>query len=271
MMGRPLSVLLWMLAEFTVWGVAFASEDPPGESQRVLVSWSFNDTGQESDGLVADTSVQDLLLIALPLVETPPLGVPGVGILPRGSLPEAAAWLAIADWFGFVPGPSGNVRVEAMIKDNTVLGDIVNASITHQQFSPATDVQCSGAIRLYSRQGAGGFNPSRRADAILDDDRAPGARSWEVRDQLGVERERGSKASFRLVEQGADDQRKYAVEVTVVELLDRGDGREEYFDRSLACTSQQRLLLSELNLDDLNVWNVDEKVYARFQPDMQTR
>jgi len=222
------------------------------------------------DGLEVDPSVGDLLLRAETRPQSFSLGVPGIGIMAQGGLPEAAAWLAIADWYGFVPGPAGDVQVAAMTRDNTRVDEVVNASITRQQFSPAAGVECTGRVRLYSSQGSGSFNPARYTDLELDRSRVPGSRSWEVRDQSGVDRERGSRTSYWLEEWSDSGHATYVVELEVVELLDRGDGREEYYDRSLRCMAKRRLLLSELGLKELIVWNADGIVYARFQPDMQS-
>jgi hypothetical protein len=59
---------------------------------------------------------------------------------------------------------------------------------------------------------------------------------------------------------------RYAMILELDELLDRGEGRAELYERRLLCESNEKLVLSQLPISGLVIERIGDQLYGSFRP-----
>jgi hypothetical protein len=157
--------------------------------------------------------------------------------------------------------------MKALSRDNSRSNFVASVSVTISEFTAFEVFTCRDVIRLYARQGTEFVNPAAAATAELDRERAPGERSWEIGDSQSITKEQQSIGHFALLGPLAGPaEEEYKVELTITEFIDRGDHREELYERKLTCSGSAPPFLNEVAKAPPDIRHVGGQMYALYRP-----
>ena len=231
----------------------------------VLVEWSGGLEDDSSGSTHYRRDTRDRLTEAATGLEAHAPGQAGFAVLPSHAPAEAAGWLSVADWYR--QHLSGGLSMKTLSRDNSRSNFVASVSETVSEFTAFDVFACRDVIRLYARQGTERINPAAAATAELDRERPQGERSWEIGDSQAIAKEQQSVGHFALLGPlSSPPTEEYKVELTLTEFIDRGDHREELYERKVTCSGSAPPFLDEVATVPPDIRQTRRRVYALFRP-----